>query len=105
VGDSVVMRERNSGAGPGAHRGGGGMWRCVPRVRTGDNPGSSTTSPSSSSVWTQHGRAVTETSIWLTSDAGADFEPNAAAPIMRTQNIVHLVNVITDWYKKAPAAL
>lgn len=48
---------------------------------------------------------VTETSIWLTSDAGDDFEPNAAAPIMRTQNIVHLVDVITGWYKKAPTAL
>jgi len=24
---------------------------------------------------------------------------------MRTQNIVHLVNAITGWYKKAPAAL
>jgi len=47
---------------------------------------------------------VTETSIWRTS-AGADFEQDAAAPIMRTQNIVHLVNVITGWYQKAPAAL
>ncbi|MFI1700103.1 DNA sulfur modification protein DndB [Streptomyces bobili] len=48
---------------------------------------------------------VAETSIWLNSDAKDDFEPNAAAPIMRTQNIVHLVGVITGWYKKAPAAL
>lgn len=48
---------------------------------------------------------VTETSIWRTSDANADFEPNAAAPIMRTQNLVHLVGVIAGWYKKAPAAL
>ena len=48
---------------------------------------------------------VTETSIWRTAAAGDDFEPNAAAPIMRTQNIVHLVGVITGWYKKAPAAL
>jgi DNA-sulfur modification-associated len=48
---------------------------------------------------------VTETSIWRTSDSGTDFEPNAAAPIMRTQNIVHLVSVITGWYKKAPTAL
>jgi hypothetical protein len=48
---------------------------------------------------------VSETSIWRTSDAGDDFEPNAAAPIMRTQNIVHLVSVITGWYKKAPAVL
>ncbi|MEU1628730.1 DNA sulfur modification protein DndB [Streptomyces sp. NPDC020096] len=48
---------------------------------------------------------VDEASIWRISDAGVDFEPNAAAPIMRTQNIVHLVGVITAWYKKAPADL
>jgi hypothetical protein len=48
---------------------------------------------------------VTEDSIWRTSAASADFEPDAAAPIMRTQNIVHLVGVITSWYTKAPAAL
>ncbi|SBW29146.1 hypothetical protein FDG2_6510 [Candidatus Protofrankia californiensis] len=48
---------------------------------------------------------VSETSIWRTTDAGDDFESKASAPIMRTQNIVHLVNVITGWYKKAPAAL
>jgi hypothetical protein len=48
---------------------------------------------------------VTDISIWRTTDAREDFEPNASAPIMRTQNIVHLVGVITGWYKKAPAAL
>ncbi|WP_331481791.1 DNA sulfur modification protein DndB [Streptomyces rubrogriseus] len=48
---------------------------------------------------------VAETSIWRTTAANDDFEPNAASPIMRTQNIVHLVGVITTWYKKAPAAL
>lgn len=48
---------------------------------------------------------IAATSIWLTSDASADFEPNASAPIMRQQNIVHLVGVITGWYKKAPASL
>jgi hypothetical protein len=48
---------------------------------------------------------ISETSIWRTSDATADFEPDASAPIMRTQNIVHLVNVLVGWYKKAPAAL
>ena len=47
---------------------------------------------------------VTENSIWRTSEANVDFEPNASAPIMRTQNIVHLVGVISRWYKKAPAA-
>lgn len=43
---------------------------------------------------------VEETSIWRTTDANVDFEPNASAPIMRTQNIVHLVGVISSWYKK-----
>ncbi|MFF1549181.1 hypothetical protein [Streptomyces sp. NPDC058291] len=48
---------------------------------------------------------VTEQSIWRTTAANEDFEPNASAPIMRQQNIVHLTKVITDWYKKAPAAI
>ncbi|MFJ2740538.1 DNA sulfur modification protein DndB [Streptomyces sp. NPDC087440] len=48
---------------------------------------------------------VTEDSIWRTTAANADFEPNASAPIMRQQNVVHLTKVITDWYKKAPAAI
>ena len=48
---------------------------------------------------------VADTSVWRTTAADEDFEPNASAPIMRTQNIVHLVGVITGWYKKAPAAL
>ncbi|MGK8521789.1 DNA sulfur modification protein DndB [Nocardia asteroides] len=51
------------------------------------------------------GVPVTETSIWRTTDTHGDFEPDAAAPIMRTQNIVHLVTVITSWYKKPPASL
>ncbi|MBA0054344.1 hypothetical protein E0L36_26885 [Streptomyces sp. AJS327] len=48
---------------------------------------------------------VTEDCIWRTTDANEDFEPNASAPIMRQQNIVHLTKAITDWYKKAPAAI
>lgn len=48
---------------------------------------------------------VAETSLWRASDAHVDFEPNGASPIMRTQNIVHLVGVITGWYKKAPSGL
>ncbi|GAA3458863.1 DNA sulfur modification protein DndB [Saccharothrix longispora] len=48
---------------------------------------------------------VTETSIWRSTDAKIDFEPDAAAPIMRTQNIIHLVDVIAGWYRKAPASL
>ncbi|MET7766208.1 DNA sulfur modification protein DndB [Streptomyces sp. NPDC005336] len=48
---------------------------------------------------------VTEDSIWRTTNADEDFEPNASAPIMRQQNVVHLTKVITDWYKKAPAAI
>ncbi len=48
---------------------------------------------------------ITEGSVWLTTEASKDFEPNATAPIMRTQNIVHLVEVITGWYRKAPPTL
>ncbi|MEV0389197.1 hypothetical protein [Nonomuraea sp. NPDC050643] len=48
---------------------------------------------------------VTETSLWRTSGEGGDFEPNASAPIMRTQNIVNLVKVITSWCKRPPAVL
>ncbi|MFF0542199.1 DNA sulfur modification protein DndB [Nocardia thailandica] len=48
---------------------------------------------------------VTETSLWRTSAAGVDFEPSAAAPIMRTQNIVHLVDVVAGWYRRPPAGL
>lgn len=48
---------------------------------------------------------IAEGSVWLTTEAIKDFEPNATAPIMRTQNIVHLVEVITGWYKKAPPTL
>jgi len=48
---------------------------------------------------------VSESSIWRTTEANSDFEPNAAAPIMRTQNIVHLVGVITVWYRRPPASL
>ncbi|MBT1102018.1 hypothetical protein I6J39_08865 [Streptomyces californicus] len=51
------------------------------------------------------GAPVTEQSIWRTTAANEDFEPNASAPIMRQQNIIHLTKVITDWYKKAPAAI
>ncbi|MFJ3902132.1 DNA sulfur modification protein DndB [Streptomyces sp. NPDC090025] len=48
---------------------------------------------------------VTEHSIWRTTTAKTNFEPEASAPIMRQQNIAHLTKVITDWYKKAPAAI
>lgn len=48
---------------------------------------------------------VAESSIWRTTDANKDFEPDASAPIMRTQNIVHLVSVIAGWYRKPPTAL
>lgn len=48
---------------------------------------------------------VTEQSIWRTTAANEDFEPQASAPIMRTQNIVHLTGVITEWSKRAPAML
>ncbi|WP_432014975.1 DNA sulfur modification protein DndB [Streptomyces cucumeris] len=48
---------------------------------------------------------VADNSIWSTTNAKDDFELNASAPIMRTQNIVHLTGVITDWYRKPPAAI
>lgn len=48
---------------------------------------------------------VADNSTWRTTDAKADFEPEEASPIMRQQNIVHLVSIITGWYKKAFAAL
>lgn len=48
---------------------------------------------------------IAEGSVWRTTEANKDFELNATAPIMRTQNIVHLVEVITGWYKKAPSSL
>ena len=49
---------------------------------------------------------VTIGSIWRTTQANKDFEPNASAPIMRTQNLQHLVAVIVkSWYKNPPAGL
>ncbi|MFC5020336.1 hypothetical protein ACFPRC_36585 [Streptomyces lienomycini] len=44
-----------------------------------------------------------EDRIWRTTDANEDLEPNASAPIMRRQNVVHLTKVITDWHRRAPA--
>lgn len=81
----------------------GGVFR---ELRSGDNPAELDDITAFFKRLDPHMAApVTETSIWRTTDAGVDFEPNAAAPIMRTQNIVHLVSVITGWYKKAPVAL
>jgi hypothetical protein len=81
----------------------GGVFR---ELRAGDNPAELYDITEFFKRLDPHMTApVTETSIWRTTDADADFEPDAAAPIMRTQNIVHLVSVITGWYKKAPAAL
>lgn len=51
------------------------------------------------SAWTLPDRADLDTSIWLSVEARDDFEPNASAPIMRTQKIVHQVGVITSWCK------
>lgn len=45
---------------------------------------------------------VAEDGIWRRTDAGRDFEPEAFAPIMRTQNLQHLVAVVTSWYPSAP---
>jgi hypothetical protein len=75
-------------------------------LRTGDNPAELGDITEFFKRLNPHMTApVSETSIWRTSDTSVDFEPNAAAPIMRQQNIVHLVNVITSWYKKAPIGL
>jgi hypothetical protein len=48
---------------------------------------------------------VTNSSLWRTTKANADFEPNASSPIMRTQNLQHLVAVIVSWFKNPPAGL
>jgi hypothetical protein len=48
---------------------------------------------------------VTGNSIWRTSQSNKDFEINASAPVMRTQNLQHLVGVIVDWYKNPPMGL
>ncbi|PPI95203.1 DNA sulfur modification protein DndB [Nocardia nova] len=48
---------------------------------------------------------IGEDSIWRTTAATEDFEPNGSSPIMRQQNIVHLTKVITAWYKKPPTAI
>jgi hypothetical protein len=48
---------------------------------------------------------VSDSSIWRQTDAKQDFEFNASAPVMRTQNLQHLVKVITDWYSNPPAQL
>lgn len=81
----------------------GGVFR---ELRSGDNPAGLDDITEFFKRLDRHVAApVTENSIWRTSAASADFEPDAAAPIMRTQNIVHLVGVITGWYKKAPDVL
>ncbi|ADP84681.1 DNA sulfur modification protein DndB [Pseudofrankia inefficax] len=43
--------------------------------------------------------------IWLSTVARADFEPNGASLIMRTQNLVHLAKVVTGWYRTPPNIL
>lgn len=45
---------------------------------------------------------VTSTSIWHRT---GDFEPNSSAPIMRTQNLQHLTNMVVDWYDHLPVVL
>lgn len=48
---------------------------------------------------------VSATSIWRKTATSLDFEEDASAPIMRTQNLIHLVKVIVDWYHTPPAEL
>ncbi|WP_116044483.1 DNA sulfur modification protein DndB [Amycolatopsis palatopharyngis] len=45
---------------------------------------------------------VSESGIWRRTEARRDFEPEASAPIMRTQNLLHLVSTVTSWYPNAP---
>ncbi|MEU5950508.1 hypothetical protein ABZ793_33905 [Micromonospora sp. NPDC047465] len=44
-------------------------------------------------------------SIWRHTAASQDFEVNASAPVMRTQNLIHLVKVIVGWYSNPPTQL
>lgn len=48
---------------------------------------------------------VSSTSIWRKTAASVDFEEDSSAPIMRTQNLIHLVKIIVDWYRIPPAEL
>jgi hypothetical protein len=48
---------------------------------------------------------VDDESIWRVKEVADDFEPNASAPIMRTQNLQHLAAVITGWFSNPPAEL
>lgn len=81
----------------------GGVFR---ELRAGDNPAELDDITEFFKRLDPHMAApVTGTSIWLTTEAKGDFEPNATAPIMRTHKIVHLVGVITGWYKNSPASL
>ncbi|MFE3759477.1 DNA sulfur modification protein DndB [Nocardia tengchongensis] len=81
----------------------GGVFR---QLRAGDNPAELDDITEFFKRLDPHMAApVAETSIWRTTDTHPDFEPNASAPIMRTQNIVHLVDVIAGWYRKAPNGL
>ncbi|MFJ9777872.1 DNA sulfur modification protein DndB [Kitasatospora sp. NPDC101157] len=48
---------------------------------------------------------VDEDSVWRTTTAKEHFEPDAKAPIMRTQNLVALTKIIVSWYEEAPATL
>ncbi|MDV6012283.1 DNA sulfur modification protein DndB [Haloechinothrix sp. LS1_15] len=45
---------------------------------------------------------VADDGIWRRTEASRNFEPEASAPVMRTQNLQHLVSVVTSWYPAAP---
>ncbi|MGW1996452.1 DNA sulfur modification protein DndB [Embleya sp. NPDC001921] len=81
----------------------GGVFR---ELRSGDNPALLDDIAAFFKRLDPHmGAPIADSSIWRTSATGVDFEPNASAPIMRTQNIIHLVGVISGWYTRPPAAL
>ncbi|WP_439681779.1 DNA sulfur modification protein DndB [Embleya sp. MST-111070] len=81
----------------------GGVFRDL---RSGENPASLDDITAFFKRLDPHMDApIADGGIWRTSATGVDFEPNASAPIMRTQNIIHLVGVISGWYARPPAAL
>jgi hypothetical protein len=48
---------------------------------------------------------VNTRSPWRKTDAAKDFEANANAPIMRTQNLHHLTATIVEWFTNPPSNL
>jgi len=45
---------------------------------------------------------VSDDGVWRRTEARRDFEQDASAPVMRTQNLSHLVGVVTSWFPAVP---